>query len=105
MVRGDVDLFDCTEKVRSAGPCPVVGPLKVTQSDSARAVHSHSLAIATLSVPDPPADDMAAPLSVTAAAHLCVEGPVGVTEVLDDEPQPAATATSKDNEMRRAPAR
>jgi hypothetical protein len=90
--RGEVDRFGWTEKPRSAGPWRVVGTPKVSQSDTALTVHSHSLAVATLIVPDPPADVMLDVLTFRVTAHRCVEGPV--RRVVDPEPQPVANAVS-----------
>jgi hypothetical protein len=85
----------------------VVGALSVSQSDSALAAHSHSLAVATLIVPDPPADVTLDALTVRVTAHRCVVRPVGFRRVVDEEPQPVANAVRKitEKQRRRTPPR
>ena len=78
----------CTENGRSAGPCPVAGAPNVSQSDSALAVHWHSLSVATLIVPDPPDDATLDVLTFKVTPHRDVERAVGVRSVVDEEPQP-----------------
>jgi hypothetical protein len=58
------------------------------------AVHAHSLAVATLIVPDPPADVMLDVPTFRVSAHRSGE-PVGPTRVVDEVPQPVANAVSR----------
>ncbi|HUQ47762.1 MAG TPA: hypothetical protein VM053_05885, partial [Gemmatimonadaceae bacterium] len=92
--RDDVERFGPTENARSAGPWRVVGALMVSQSDSALAVHSHSLAVATLIVPEPPTDVMVDVLSLNVTEHRWAEGSIGDSTVVDDEPQRVANTTA-----------
>jgi len=66
----------------------------VTQFESALAVHWHSLSVAMVIVPDPPADVMRAVLTLTVSPHRAFDGPSGVTEV-DEELQPLEHAATK----------
>jgi hypothetical protein len=60
-----------------------------------------------LIVPDPPADVMLDVVTFRVNPHRCVEGPLGVKRVVDEEPQPVANALSRsiEGQISRTPPR
>ena len=75
-----------------------MGALNVSQSDSALAVHSHSLAVSTVIVPEPPADVTLDVLTFSVTAHRCADRSLGDRRVVDEELQAVANAMRMSNE-------
>jgi hypothetical protein len=80
-------------------PCPAAGERLATHATSLAAVHAHSGAVVTVTVPAPPDGSIVACATVNATEHLTGVGPVATFVVVELQPRMAnaharATASS-----------
>jgi hypothetical protein len=81
-------------------PCPLAGETLVIHDASLVAVHAHSGAVVTVTVPAPPAGSIVACANVSETAHLTGVGPVATLVVVELQPRIATRARERDREKR-----